>query len=161
MVLSAVAFLGAACAGGSAAPSSRGPAALTLPAPAPGTLNAPALTPTLSRPRGRTPTPSPVVTLVPATATIAVGRTQVEVGDYYFSPPVVTITVGTTITWVPVGTVVHTILSTDSPPAFRGGTSGAGSPVFRHTFSSPGTYAYYCDYHPDEMDAWVVVIAGS
>lgn len=154
--------LTAACAGGIATPPPRSPATeFTLPAPTPVALTLPAMTSTRVRPRGMTPTPSPVISLVPATATIAEGMTQIEVGDYYFDPRVVTVTVGTTVTWEPVGDVVHTIESAESPPFFRGGTSGAGSPVFRYTFRRPGTYAYFCEYHPGEMDAWIVVIEDS
>jgi len=109
-----------------------------------------------------TPTPSVVRTLLAATATPDDGTAEVIVGDYYYYPQVVTVTVGTLVRWEPIGDLVHTIMPVDPPSVWKGGgTSGAGSPAFEFTFRRIGTYHYYCIYHPGEMDAWIVVIEDS
>ena len=147
IVLPSIAFLVASCASSTAA-SSPTPAATEIVASS---------TPALVMPRGMTPTPSPVIVWPTATPTEE-GIAEVEVGDYFFEPQVVTITLGTMVRWRAVGDLHHSILSKDSPSVFEGGTGGSGSRPFTFTFRSPGTYAYYCDYHPGEMNAWIVVV---
>lgn len=83
---------------------------------------------------------------------------EITVGDYYFYPQVVTVTVGTEVTWEPVGVLYHTIVSKDSPPVFSGATGGVGTRAFKFTFRKPGVFAYHCDYHPGAMNAWVMVV---
>lgn len=101
-----------------------------------------------------TPTPH-LAQIVP---TPQPGVSTIQVGDYYFSPAVVTVTLGTTVRWTPVGNVTHTIVPRDPPGAFHTGyTHGTGSPDFVVTFTQPGTYSYFCDYHPGEMDAVLIV----
>jgi plastocyanin len=94
-----------------------------------------------------------------ATPTPAAGILEIKVGDYFFDPPIVTTTVGTTVVWIPVGDLQHTIVAKDPPNAFRTGyTAGLGSPTFDWTFDRPGTIFYHCDYHPGAMDAILFVI---
>lgn len=167
-VLSCIACLTAACAPtGTSQPTPTSLAAMAMemtanvPTPtAPSRLTPPPMTST-SAARGMTLTPSPASPRPAATATPADGQMEITIGDYYFYPQVVTVTVGTTVTWMPVGVLFHTIVSKDSPPVFEGATGGVGTRVFRFTFRKPGVYAYHCDYHPGAMDAWVVVIEGS
>jgi plastocyanin len=81
--------------------------------------------------------------------------------DYIFSPDVITVTAGTTIHWVPVGSAEHSIIPVDPPYHWRGGsTAGSGSPTVMWRFNQPGTYRYYCDYHPGGMVALINVIDG-
>jgi len=167
IVLAAIASLPAACAPSRTSqptPTSLAAMALEMTANAPTPTapirpTLPTTTSLLARPEGRTPTPAPVGTQLAATATALSGIVTIEVGDYYYRPQVVTITVGTTVIWEPVGYLFHTIAPVDPPAAWRGGgTSGAGSPAYEFTFKKPGTYKYTCDYHPSAMDAWVVVV---
>lgn len=154
----------AACLGGAATPSSPGlPADSTPPASTPTAPSRPTLpaTPSTSEAtREVQPSPSPQpAQQAAATATPAEGQAEITIGDYYFYPQVVTVTVGTTVTWMPVGYLVHTIVTkNDATRPFRGDTAGAGTPPFEFTFHEPGVYPYYCDYHPGAMDAWIVVI---
>jgi plastocyanin len=117
----------------------------------------PALTSMAVAARAMTITPS-LAPRVRPTGTPAVGEMKIIVGDYYFNPQVVTVTVGTRVSWVPEGVLYHTIVSNDSPPVFRGGTAGLGTRAFERTFRRPGVYKYHCDYHPGAMNAVVVVI---
>lgn len=98
---------------------------------------------------------------------------SVEVGDFYFCDSslsagecTTTITAGDTVIWeYSVGTAGHTVTecgdSCDSPtdsPLFDSGRMLAGD-TFSFTFSQPGTYLYYCEFHPIAMRATVVVQA--
>ncbi len=86
----------------------------------------------------------------------------IEVGDYYFYPQVVTVTVGTAVIWNPVGYLVHTIVPVKPPSRWRGGvTAGVGTRVYQFIFNRPGTYKYTCDYHPSAMDGRIIVVDDS
>jgi plastocyanin len=75
-----------------------------------------------------------------------------------FSPVQVTvaIVVNNTVTWVNNDNAGHTITSRDG--SFGSGNIGAGG-SFTNTFTTPGTYSYYCAYH-SWMVGTVVVKAG-
>lgn len=164
--------LAAACAG-AATPSAPDPLLVVTPAaaaipgpaqlsPAPALIRTtapqPALTSMAVALRALTITPSSAGPRPAATKTPVVGQLEIIVGDYYFNPQVVTVTVGTTVTWVPEGVLYHTIVSKASPPVFRGGTTGLGSPNFKYVFRRPGVYEYHCDYHPGAMNASLIVV---
>lgn len=78
---------------------------------------------------------------------------EVNIANFTFSTAVLTVPVGTTVTWINRDDIPHTVVSTDKVFA---------SPVldtdekFSHTFTKRGTYAYYCSIHP-KMTAKVVV----
>jgi plastocyanin len=159
IVLSSIALLTISCAGGTVRSTSVIPTTeVTQPAAPrePTTAEIPTLVVV-----GRvTPTPSAGNRQSTATPTDE-GVVEIEVGDYFFQPQVMTVTVGTLVRWRPVGDLFHTIVSKESPSLFKGGTEGLGSRPFTFTFRNPGTYAYFCDYHPDAMDAWIVVVEGN
>jgi plastocyanin len=99
--------------------------------------------------------PTPVPTATPE------GTYLIIVADYFFQPAQVTIPAGTTVIWRAKGSVWHTIVPRDPPDAFpMGNTAGTGSPDVLFTFSTPGTYHYFCDYHPGAMDAIITVVEG-
>ena len=67
-------------------------------------------------------------------------------GNNRFEPANVTIPVGTTVTWNWVGGI-HNVMPTGNP-AFTGSGNPISAPhAFSHTFSSPGTYVYFCIVH--------------
>ena len=96
-------------------------------------------------------------TLLAAQATAqaqAGGPNDVEVVDFEYHAPSITVTAGTEVTWTNHGQHLHTV--TD-----RGGTFDtnpispkASSSV---TFSVPGTYHYFCRINPAKMNGIVVV----
>jgi plastocyanin len=73
------------------------------------------------------------------------GTNEVWIQDMAFKPPTIIINAGTTIKWTNKDAVTHDVTSTTglfgSGPLNNGGT-------FSYTFSSSGTYAYYCTIHP-------------
>jgi plastocyanin len=77
-------------------------------------------------------------------ATQAAGQT-IEIGDNFFMPAALSVTAGTTVTWIHTGKVAHNVLSLDLP--------GIQSAVLRpgdrysYTFKTPGTFTYYCSFH--------------
>jgi len=86
----------------------------------------------------------------------------VSVGDNFFDPASVTVTSGSTIVWKNMGSHNHT--ATSGSPSARSGLfdSGALNPnqSFQHTFSSPGSFSYFCTVHP-EMTGMIIVQAPS
>jgi plastocyanin len=73
--------------------------------------------------------------------------------DYLYQPARVSVPVGTTLNWWNQGTVAHTV--TDQGNAFDTGDIAPGQTVSM-TFSSQGTFTYFCQPHP-WMIAQVVV----
>jgi plastocyanin len=108
-----------------------------------------------------TNTPAATLTTMPATSdpVFRGDLLVIQVGDYFFEPAYVTVTVGTTVSWHPVGDLFHTVVPKEPLNAFRaGGTTGRGSRDYTWTFTRPGTITYHCDYHPGAMDAILVVV---
>jgi len=83
---------------------------------------------------------------------------QVIMRNSTYQPQEITISPGTTVTWVNEDGYVHNVLSGE-----RGEPTGtitspdiAGGSSFSFTFEETGTYAYYCSYHPG-MSGTVIV----
>jgi plastocyanin len=77
----------------------------------------------------------------------------VMIGNFAFTPPILRVAAGTTITWINRDEEPHTVTSTTG--AF--GSAGlARDETFSQRFSKPGTYQYMCALHP-HMKATVVV----
>jgi plastocyanin len=81
----------------------------------------------------------------------------VTIADFAFSPPMLTVTTGDTVTWTNEDPVVHT--ATSATGVFDSGdlTQGAS---FSFTFTTPGTYVYVCSPHTD-MTGRIVVQAAA
>lgn len=81
----------------------------------------------------------------------------VTISDFAFSPATVTITAGDSVTWTNADPVVHTATSTTG--AFDSGDIAQGE-SFSVTFTTPGTYDYFCTPHPT-MTGQIVVQAAA
>ena len=78
---------------------------------------------------------------------------SIQIGDFKFTPPILTVRVGTTVTWTNRDEETHTV--TSAAGAF--GSAGLShEETFAQTFTRPGTYQYFCALHP-HMKATVVV----
>jgi uncharacterized repeat protein (TIGR01451 family) len=77
----------------------------------------------------------------------------VAIYDFYFEPPELTVSPGTTVVWQNWGEVTHTVSITG------GGSSGNIAPGdnFRYTFNTLGTFPYQCSLHP-EMQGVIYVV---
>jgi len=83
---------------------------------------------------------------------------DVSIVDFAFSPPVITITAGTVVTWTNLGSFAHTTTSdAGSSDPWDSGSLGPNG-IFTRTFNIPGTYGYHCAIHLS-MQGTVVVLA--
>ncbi len=71
-------------------------------------------------------------------------KNTVNLTDYAFNPPSLTITRGTTVTWNNTSGLAHT--STSDNGAWDTGNIAAGSSATT-TFNTAGTFSYHCTYH--------------
>jgi plastocyanin len=81
------------------------------------------------------------------------GTKDVKIDNFTFGPAELTVPVGTTITWANRDDIPHTVVSTDK--VFRSKVLDTGE-KFSFTFSTPGTFPYFCSIHP-KMTGKVVV----
>lgn len=78
---------------------------------------------------------------------------QVNIDNFSFTPSTLTVPVGTKVTWINHDDVPHIVTNTDKRFV---------SPVldtdekFSYTFTTSGTYNYYCSIHP-KMTAKIIV----
>ena len=82
----------------------------------------------------------------------------VSIVDFSFSPKTVTIQAGESVSWSNNGKSPHTV--TADGGSFDSGNLNPGQ-GYAHTFSTPGTYAYHCQYHQQlGMVGTVIVLGG-
>jgi plastocyanin len=74
------------------------------------------------------------------------GSASVEIVDYLYEPADLTVPAGTTVNFTNEDTTGHTATSERSG-AFDSGSIGAGESG-EITLEEPGTFAYYCAFHP-------------
>ena len=107
-----------------------------------------------------TPTATSQVTstLRASPSTVVFTRGRVEIGDNFYSPQEITVTVGGTVTWqINTGENNHDVVSVDglfvsNVPMTR------GVDMFTYTFTKAGEYRYLCSFHiPEGMFGKVVV----
>jgi plastocyanin len=78
---------------------------------------------------------------------------DVKADNFSFAPALLTVSVGTIVTWTNRDDIPHTVVSTDS--VFKSKVLDTGE-KFSYTFSRPGSYSYACSIHP-KMTGTVVV----
>jgi plastocyanin len=81
-----------------------------------------------------------------APAPAAPAAVTVHIANFTFSPPMVTVPAGTTITWVNDDDIPHTVVS-DDKTSFRSAVLDTGG-RFSFTFARPGSFGYFCSIHP-------------
>jgi amicyanin len=84
----------------------------------------------------------------------AAAQSTIEIKDFQFNPPTLTVKSGQTITWINRDEEPHTVVSVEkkfkkSPPLDTDQT-------FTITVGTPGTYTYFCSVHP-KMTGTIVV----
>ena len=82
-----------------------------------------------------------------------VATNAVAIQNFAFSPAIVTVKVGTTVTWTNRDQDAHT--ATAMSGGFHSPTLNAGQ-SYQYTFTTPGRFEYLCTIHPF-MTATVVV----
>src|SRR5438132_5987581 len=88
---------------------------------------------------------------------VSAANTEVQIDQFAFIPQRITVKAGTTVTWINEDDVPHTIVS--SSKVFKSKALDTAD-KFSFTFTTPGTYDYFCSVHP-HMTGAVVVEAAS
>ena len=78
----------------------------------------------------------------------------VSIGNFTFTPQTLTVKAGTTVTWNNKDDIPHGIASDNN--AFRRSKALDTDDKFAFTFTTPGTYKYFCYVHP-HMTGTIVV----
>jgi plastocyanin len=102
-----------------------------------------------------TATTAPAATAVPTNTTGSTAN-EVDVANFHFSPAMLTVKVGTTVTWKGVSGS-HTVTSDAGAPMAFDQPISQGSTV-TVTFTKAGTYNYHCSIHAS-MHGTIVVTA--
>jgi amicyanin len=92
-------------------------------------------------------------TRVAASSPVATAATQVEINNFSFAPATVTVSAGTTVTWINRDEIVHNVVSSDKTIKSEALDT---DDKFTFTFTKPGTYSYICTIHP-RMKGTVIV----
>jgi plastocyanin len=82
---------------------------------------------------------------------------EITIDNFTFTPAEITITPGTTVRWVNHDDIPHTVA--ESNKSFRSKTLDTDD-SFTTTFTSIGSFAYFCSLHP-HMTGKVIVKEGS
>lgn len=80
---------------------------------------------------------------------------EVKIDNFSFSPAVLNVPVGTTVTWTNRDDIPHTVVSSDDPKAFKSKVLDTDE-KFTFTFSKAGSYPYFCSVHPKMVGKVVV-----
>jgi plastocyanin len=78
---------------------------------------------------------------------------QVVIENFSFAPATLTVKVGTKVTWINRDDVPHTVNENDK--RFKSSTMDTDD-QFSYTFSSSGTFSYFCALHP-KMTGQIIV----
>jgi plastocyanin len=81
----------------------------------------------------------------------------VSIDNFTFNPPTLTVKAGTTVTWTNKDDIPHGIAS--STNAFTRSKALDTDDSFSFTFTTPGTYQYFCYIHPHMVGTIVVEAA--
>jgi plastocyanin len=84
--------------------------------------------------------------------------TVVSIDNFTFNPQKLTVKAGTTVTWTNKDDIPHGIAATGN--AFTRSKAMDTDDSFTFTFTTPGTYQYFCYIHP-HMTGTIVVEAGN
>ena len=93
------------------------------------------------------------VLLLAATPALA-ADIAVKIGNFTFGPQELKVKAGTTVTWTNEDDIPHTVVS---PNAFRSKVLDTDG-TYSFTFTTPGTYRYFCSLHP-HMTGTIIVEA--
>ena len=103
-----------------------------------------------------TPAPSRAAQIeapMPMTRVAKIEGPQVTIDNFAFNPATLTIPAGTTVTWANQDDMLHTVTAANRLFSSKGLETGD---VYSHTFTTPGTYTYFCSLHP-RMTATIIV----
>jgi amicyanin len=82
----------------------------------------------------------------------------VSIDNFTFNPPTLTVKAGTTVTWTNKDDIPHGIASSNN--AFKRSAAMDTDNSYSFTFTTPGSYQYFCYIHP-HMTGTIVVEAAT
>jgi plastocyanin len=83
--------------------------------------------------------------------------TAVSIDNFTFTPQTLTVKAGTTVTWTNKDDIPHGIAATNN--TFKRSQALDTDDSFSFTFTTPGTYQYFCYIHPHMTGSIVVEAA--
>src|SRR5271154_71617 len=92
-------------------------------------------------------TPASTTIMPPAENAAPAQPNTVMIDNFTFEPANLTVSVGTTVTWINHDDIPHTATSSADPRVFNSGPLDTDA-KFSFTFNTPGTYPYFCAVHP-------------
>ena len=93
-----------------------------------------------------------------AAAPALAADSSVTVGDDFFDPSSTSVNPGDTVTWNWNGSNDHTVTTHRRQiDKFESGIKSGTGASFAHVFRYPGRFRYFCQIHPDLMQATVTV----
>src|SRR5579871_750803 len=99
----------------------------------------------------------PVVGALLAFGTVAAEEAKeanvVTIDNFTFTPPEMTVSVGTTVKWVNHDDIPHSVVNKDK--VFRSKALDTDD-SFSYTFASAGTFDYFCGLHPHMVGKVIV-----
>jgi plastocyanin len=98
------------------------------------------------------------VVVLPGWADTALQPTSVSIDNFTFGPQTLTVKAGTTVTWTNKDDIPHGIAATNN--SFARSKALDTDDSYSFTFTTPGTYQYFCYLHP-HMTGTIVVEAGN
>jgi plastocyanin len=114
--------------------------------PPPATVAPPAVATPVSTQTAAAPQPATAAPAnAPAINVPAGGTQEIAIQGSTFTPSLLTIKAGTTVTWINKDDVTHDIIC-DLPGTFSGQAAQNGG-KFSYTFTKAGTFNYSCDLH--------------
>lgn len=107
-----------------------------------------------------TSTPTATATTTPGgVGNVCSGACSVVMRNLAYEPQTLTVTKGTTITWLNIDTVTHTV--TSGPVGNPNGTFRSqqlgGNQTFSFKFDNAGSFPYYCEIHGAQMTGTITV----
>jgi amicyanin len=82
------------------------------------------------------------------------GPSTVSIDNFSFAPKELTVKAGTTVTWTNRDDIPHGIASSNN--AFKRSPALDTDESYSFTFTTPGTYQYFCYLHPHMVGSIVV-----
>ena len=97
----------------------------------------------------------PVVGAMTAVGAVAAqdAANVITIDNFTFTPPELTVAVGTTVKWVNHDDIPHLVVNKDK--AFRSKALDTDD-SFSYTFASAGTFDYFCGLHPHMVGKVIV-----
>ena len=80
-----------------------------------------------------------------------------SIHNFTFTPQTLTVKAGTTVTWINKDDIPHGIASSNN--AFKKSGALDTDDSYSFTFTTPGTYKYFCYLHPNMVGSIVVEAA--